>query len=156
MMSIYLGFQWDIEVRNRSGQLVVAVEVKTKLNAAPDWAAKFRSNLLAHEEAPKAPYFLMAFPDRLFLWVESDGQFDREPDYIIDAVPIFQPYFERTGIQPEQIYSDSFTLMVGAWLSELTLSKNLAETSYQSQSWLIDSGLYSAISGGQLQYEELA
>ena len=151
-MPIYLGFQWNLEVKNRSGQLVLAVEVKTKLNAAPDWAAKFRRNLLAHEEAPQAPYFLMAFPDRMFLWIESNIQSDREPDYVIDALPIFQPYFERAGIQPNQISGQGFEFLVGTWLSELTLS----ETINESQTWLFDSGLHSAISGGRIEYEELA
>ncbi|MEQ9481150.1 hypothetical protein [Coleofasciculus sp. F4-SAH-05] len=35
---------------------------------SPDWAAQFRRNILAHGTFYKAPYFLMVFLDRFYLW----------------------------------------------------------------------------------------
>jgi hypothetical protein len=63
---------WDLSVDNRSGQLALVVEVKSKINASPEWAARFRQNILAHGTFPKAPYYLMVFPDRFYLWAGDE------------------------------------------------------------------------------------
>ncbi|WP_017317328.1 hypothetical protein [Mastigocladopsis repens] len=105
---------WDLLVDNRNGQLMLVVEVKTKRNASPEWAAQLRGNILAHETFPKAPYFLMVFPDRFYLWTDTDDQLEEsQPDYIIDARPILQPYFQQAGVSDEQISSQSLELLRG-------------------------------------------
>ena len=58
---------WDLAVYNKDGQLVLVVEVKGKLNASAHWASQLRSNILAHGVYPKAPDFLMVFPDKFYL-----------------------------------------------------------------------------------------
>jgi hypothetical protein len=55
---------WDLSIYNRNGQRILDIEVTTKLNASPKWAARFRRNILAHGTFPKDPYFMMVFPDR--------------------------------------------------------------------------------------------
>src|SRR6516164_7075471 len=63
--------RWDLTAYNRDSQLVLVVEVKSKLDATPKWAAQLRRNILAHGTFPNAPYFLMVFPDRFYLWKRS-------------------------------------------------------------------------------------
>lgn len=41
--------RWDIATYDRDKQLALVVEVKSKLNTTPEWAAQFRRNLLAHD-----------------------------------------------------------------------------------------------------------
>jgi hypothetical protein len=41
---------------------------------------------------------------------------------------------------------------VASWLSDMINSEQLPEEFNESQHWLIDSGLYVAISGGDLKY----
>jgi hypothetical protein len=92
-----------LSVDNRAGQLALVVEVKHKIGASPQWAASLRSNILAHGTFPKAPYFLMVFPDQFYLWTDADAQLDHsEPTYTIDAHPILQPYLERAGVTAEK------------------------------------------------------
>lgn len=80
---------WDLAVDNRNGQLVLVVEIKRKTNISPEWAAKLRCNILAHGTFPKAPYFLMVFPDKFYLWTDVGAfQEQSEPTYMIDASPI--------------------------------------------------------------------
>lgn len=144
---------WDLSVDNRDGQLTLVIEVKSKTNVSPEWAASLRRNILAHDTFPKAPYFLMVFPDKFYLWTDSAAQLEQsEPTYIIDAHSILQPYFEKAGIQANQISGQSLELIVASWLGEIIHSKKLPEDIDNSQSWLVDSGLYTALAGGRFEH----
>lgn len=157
-----LNSAWDLSVVDRNGQLVLVVEVKIKLNASPQWAAQFRSNILAHGTFPNAPYTLIVFPDKFYLWTDVKGYLnqsepiDRKPDYIIDARPILQPYFDKTKVRADRIGGLNLELIVLGWLSEIIYSGKSAETLDKSLEWLIDSGLYAALAGGQIKHEEVA
>ena len=156
-MSVRVDADWDLLVDDRNGQLALAVEVKSKTNVSPQWAARLRGNILAHGTFPEAPYFLMVFPDKFYLW--TDAQADREPSeptYTIDASPILQPYFERAGVRGEQISSQSLELIIASWLLEIIHSEKLPENDVDVRHWLIDSGLYAAIAGGKFDREAAA
>jgi hypothetical protein len=146
--------RWDLAVFDRDDQLVLVVEVKNKLNAGPEWAARLRHNILAHGIFPNAPYFLMAFPDRFYLWTNNDtNDTDAGPSYTIDARPILQPYFDQSGVTPDQISGQSLELIIASWLGELIHVEALPEELARSQPWLVDSGLYAAVTGGRLGHE---
>lgn len=145
---------WDLSIHNRKGQRIIDIEVTTKLNASPEWAAQFRRNILTHGTFPKAPYFLMVFPDRFYLWSDADAQSDQsEPTYTIDARPILQPYFEGAGVTAEQISDQSLELIIESWLWQIIHSDKSPEDIDKSQQWLVDSGLYNAVVGGKFKYE---
>jgi hypothetical protein len=149
---------WDLAVYNKDGQLVLAVQVKGKLNASAQWASQLRSNILAHGIYPKAPYFLMVFPDKFYLWANVDAQLDMsEPTYAVDARPILKPYLDQAGIAPGQkISSQSLVLIVASWLSKIIYNDlPLGETD-EPERWLVDSGLYAAIVGGSFGSEAAA
>lgn len=145
---------WDLSVDNRNGQRILVIEVKTKLNASPEWAARLRGNILAHGTFPKAPYFLIVFPDRFYLWTDADVRSEQnEPTYTIEARPILQPYFERAGVTAAQISGQSLELIVASWLGEIIHSEKAPEDIDESQQWLVDSGLYDALAGGKFEHE---
>lgn len=149
--------RWDLSVDDRNGQLTLVVEVKRKINVSPKWAAKLRQNILAHGTFPKAPYFLMIFPDKFYLWSNAEAYQDQsEPTYTIDASPILQPYFERAGIGAEQVSGASLELIIASWLSEIIHSNQPPENIDDSQQWLIESGLYAALVGGKIEHEAAA
>ncbi|MBW4657054.1 MAG: hypothetical protein KME15_00110 [Drouetiella hepatica Uher 2000/2452] len=149
--------QWDLSVRDRNGQLALVIEVKGKTNVSPEWAARLRRNILAHGTFPKAPYLLMVFPDKFYLWAGAEIHLDQsEPDYIIDARPILQPYFEQAGVRGDRISGQSLVLIVESWLGEIIYSKKSFETLNDSQHWLIKSGLYAALAGGKFEHEAVA
>ncbi len=149
----YKDLGWDLLVNNYQGKPILGVQLKTKMNTSSDWAVKFRHNILVDSPVQQTSFFLMAFPDRFYLWTEPEIYSSKsEPTYIIDAVPALKPYFERAGIIPQKIRRDSFELLVASWLSDLIYSEQLPEEFNESQRWLIDSGLYMAISGGNLKY----
>jgi hypothetical protein len=148
---------WDLSVDNRNGQLALVVEIKRKTNVSPEWAAKLRRNILAHGTFPKAPYFLMVFPDKFYLWSNAEAYQDQsEPTYTIDASSILQPYFDRAGVAADQISGASLELIVTSWLGEIIHSDQLPKNIDASQQWLIESGLYAALAGGKLEHEAAA
>lgn len=149
--------RWDLSVDNRNGQLTLIIEVKRKTNVSPEWAAKLRQNILAHGNFPQAPYFLMVFLDKFYLWSNGEGYPDQsEPTYTIDASPILQPYLERAGVAADQISGSSLELIIASWLGEIIHSNQLPENMDASQQWLIESGLYAALVGGKLEHEVAA
>ena len=146
---------WDFLVDSRDGELVLAVEIKRKTNVSPEWASEFRRNILSEGNLPKAPYFLMVFPDKFYLWSDTNNQ-DREEPTLIDANPILQPYFERAGLTAENISHQSLELIISSWLGEITHSNSLHRNMENSQQWLFKSGLYDALVGGKFEYEAAA
>lgn len=148
---------WDLSIDDRNGQLALVVEVKRKMNASAEWAAKLRQNILAHGTFPKAPYFLMVFPDKLYLWSNADIYTNEgQPTYTIDASPILQPYFDRVGIPVDQMSSDSLILVVMSWLAEILHADQRPDSIDTTQKWLIESGLYDALAGGKFEHEAAA
>jgi hypothetical protein len=156
--------RWDLSVNDRNGQLVLAVEVKSKIDASPEWAAELRRNILAHGTFPKAPYFLMVFPDKFYLWIDAEANsYQSQPNYTIDARPILKPYFERlqpflfkkdhTEVTPNQMSKQNLQVVVTWWLGEIMYSGISPEDVDESQRWLIESGLYAALSGGKIDFE---
>ena len=146
--NLYSG--WDLSVENRNGQLALVVEVRSKINASPEWAARLRRNILAHGTFPQAPYFLMIFPDRFYLWSDAQVLSEQgEPTYSIDAGPILQPYCQQAGVRADQISRQSLEMIVASWLAGIIHSEKSPEDVEQSQRWLVDSGLYAALSGGK-------
>ena len=143
----------DITVTSRDGQLVLMVEVKTRLNTSPAWVAQFRKNIFSHGDMPIARYFLFAFPDRLYLWTHNSIERDKfEPDFIIDAAPLLGPYFERAGVLPEKIRGTSFELLLWWWLADLVEDNWEPD---EKNAWLKESGLAEAIKNGRVMHEVL-
>jgi hypothetical protein len=146
---------WDLSVSDRNGKLALVVEVKGKTNASPAWATALRRNILAHGTFPNAPYFLMAFPDKFYLWAGAEAE-QSDPTYTIDARPILQPYFDKAGVTADQISGQSLELIVASWLGELLHSRQAPETLDESLQWLVESGLNDALSGGKFEHEAAA
>lgn len=146
---------WDLLVNNRDNQPTLIVEVKSKTGTSSEWATKLRRNILAHGNLPSVPYFLIVFPDKFYLWINNTGVDlieEKEPNYTIDASSILQPYFQKIGIQNNQIREQSLELIIASWLNELIYSQEALEYVKKSQRWLIESGLYNALIGGRINY----
>ncbi|WP_049858599.1 hypothetical protein [Gloeothece citriformis] len=148
---------WDIVVLDQEYKPVLVVEVKRRFNVSPLSAAQFRHNLFANQMMTKASFFLLAFPDKFYLWTQGEAQLENyQPDFIIDARPILKPYFEKAGVSPEQITPVSLELLIGVWLESIIESQKPCEEIEINQQWVIESGLYDAIAKGHLVYEAAA
>ena len=141
----------DIAVYDADGQLTLVVETKSKLGTSSVWAAKMRRNILAHGLLPKTRFFLLALPDRFYLWkdVSITPEIVR-PTYEIDSTPFLQAYYDKSTISPENLSGESFELIVVSWLSEILRADMFPSTHQQNQAWIIKSGLFKAIRKGRL------
>jgi hypothetical protein len=140
----------DIAAYDKNSQLVLIVEVKRKLGASSEWVAKLRRNILAHGYLPQTRFFLLATPDRFYLWKDAGASSEEvvQPSYEIDPTIILKPYSDRTGISVENMSEESLKLIIDAWLDEIMRSDNLPVRYEKTQVWLVESGLYDAIKGG--------
>ena len=144
----------DIAVYNVNGQLTLAVEVKNKLETSNDWAARMRRNVLAHGLVPKVRFFLLALPDRFYLWKDMEERIELvKPTYEIDPRPFLHPYYKKSGLSPDRLSGQSFELIVTSWLGELLRADLSADTLQHGQKWLLESGLLEAIAGGYVAAE---
>ena len=113
----------DFIAYDRQGRVVLLAEAKSRRGTSEQWAAGLRRNMLSHGLLPLAKYFLIATPERLYLWnQEHPDQADAAPEYSIDAAKEFQPWFRRLSLEPSDIGPEAFELLVHAWLNGIARS----------------------------------
>ena len=143
-------FNADMAIYDKTGQLALVVEVKNKQDTSSSWAARMRRNMLAHGLMPITRFFLLALPDRFYLW--KDAGIAPEivpPDYEIDPRPFLRSYYNGAEISPGSLTGESFELVISSWLNKL-LQNNVLPPELQKQDWLTESGLFEAIRLGHL------
>lgn len=143
-------FNADMAIYDKTGQLALVVEVKNKLDTSSIWAAKMRRNMLAHGLMPNASFFLLALPDRFYLW--KDAGIVPEivaPDYEIDPRPFLRSHYNGNDISLNSLTGESFELVISSWLNKL-LQNDILPSELQEQNWLVESGLFEAIRLGHL------
>jgi hypothetical protein len=144
----------DFVAYSPDGQIALIAEAKGRTNTSRSWATRMRRNMLAHGEVPNSPFFLLALPDRLYLWKDVGNMPELvEPTYEIDATPLFQSYYATARVSPDQLTGESFELIVTSWLNELVRSGIPAEIPEPQRQLLQESGLLDAIRGGSLAVE---
>jgi hypothetical protein len=149
----------DLILHHPNGWPIAAVDIRTKLGTTPEWAAKLRRNLLAHGGAVPARYFLVVTPDQVYLWDGSGTDpVELPPTYVVDARPIFEPYFAAANLQPDRIRGSAFELVVDTWLAELTRtdSSDIAQGAAPASDELLRSGMVDAIRNARLEYRAAA
>jgi len=147
----------DIVAFDKRGQLVLMVEAKNKWGTSVEWAARMRQNMYAHDLLPKAPFCLLALPDRFYLWKNAgETQEVMEPTLEIDPTPFLQPYYEKFGVAPSKLTGKSFELIVAAWLNQVLAADSASDFEALDQDWLLSSGLFDSLAGGYLELEAAA
>lgn len=148
---------WDLMAYDRNGQLVLSVDIRKSPTASPEWAAELRKNILAHGVYPVTPYFLVALPDKLFLWKNGDAvDPESKPTYTVDARPLLAPYAEKIGRTLAELNRIGLEGVVAAWLRDIMYFGGKPDSDAETTRWLIQSGLYDILAGGRLAYGESA
>lgn len=152
----------DIAVYSPDGDLRLAVEVKARPGASRLWAASTLRNLMVHGALPEVPYFMLALPDRFYLWKHprfaANGDRDpkpgdAEPEHEIDAARALSHYLESVMTPLHEMSEQGLELLVASWLSELMNTELSKESAPPDLRWLFDSGLYEAIKKGSVATE---
>jgi len=93
--------------------------------------------MLSHGILPWAKYFLIATPERMYLWKQGRPNLaEAPPEFTIDAAKVFQPYFQKLHQEPSKIGPEAFELLVLTWLTDIaqTDERNLNQDA--SSAWL--------------------
>lgn len=142
----------DFVAYDDGGQPVLLVEAKGLRQTSETWAARFRGNLLAHGTFPKAPFFLIATPERLYFWRQDEAGSNEElPQFTMDAGSELRPYFEKFRQTPEKIGGQVLELILFSWLVDLAESGESRAKQDSSLKWLSDSGLLAALKSARIE-----
>jgi hypothetical protein len=148
----------DFVLHSRDQRLTTLVEVRSKPNTSSGWATQFRRNRLAHgNPSPRGDFFLLATPDKLYLWKGTEGSTAPfEPSFEADARPLFAPYFQGTSVSAAAASPEAFELVVASWLADLVREAEPRPRLAAEHPWLVESGLLDAVAGGQIEYATAA
>jgi hypothetical protein len=127
----------DFVAYDRDGRVLLLAEAKSRRGTSESWAAGLRKNLLAHGMLPWAKYFLIATPERMYLWKqEHDAPTETPPEFTIDAEKVFQPYFQKLHQEPLNIGPEAFELVVLTWLTDVSRSSERNLNQGPASAWL--------------------
>lgn len=147
-----MGHSADLEIHDKDGRPLLLVEVKGKLGTTSDWAAAMRRNLAAHGILPPAKFFLLAMPDRFYVWIDKTQRVDAlEPDLAFDPASVLQPYLIRAEVQREDIAESSLELLVASWLGEIARGHGVERLPADAAAWLTREGFFEAVRSGRLE-----
>jgi hypothetical protein len=127
----------DFVAYGRDGQVVLLVEAKSRRGTSADWAAGLRRNMLSHGFLPSSKFFLIATPDRIYVWKKGHpDQTAARPEFTTDAAKVLQPYFQRLNQDPSKIGPEAFELLVLTWLNDVARSVESGAVEDPSLVWL--------------------
>jgi len=141
----------DFVVQSPDKKVQLIVEAKSRSDATQSWAAQLRRNLVAHSAIPAGPYFLLALPDRFYLWRDGRAAATVPPDFVIDGRAELAPYMSALKVPSQDLSEQGFELLVQTWLQDL-VTTNLENPGYvRVRDWLKDSGLSDSIRHGTVK-----
>jgi hypothetical protein len=142
----------DFIAYSNNGEPLLLVEVKGQRPTSESWAARFRQNLMAQGSLPRAPFFLIATPERMYFWRQNDADGKEElPQFTIDAATELKPYFEKFKQTPEKATGSALEMILFTWLVDLSQSGKARAREDSSIKWLSDSGLLDALSRARIE-----
>ena len=126
----------DFVAYDRDGRVLLLAETKSRRGTSKSWAARLRRNMLSHGILPWAKYFLIATPERMYLWKqEHPDPGEILPEFTIDAANVLDPYFQKLHQEPSEIGPEAFELLVLTWLTDIAQpDRNLKQDT--SSAWL--------------------
>lgn len=140
----------DFIAYDADGTVVLLAEAKSRLGTSEMWAAKLRRNMLAHGVLPRAKYFLIATPERMYGWKQESGN-EAPPQFTIDARQALGPYFAKLNQDPANVSPRAFELLVLTWLTDISRSAEYRADIDPSLRSLSDSGLLSSLRQAQIE-----
>ncbi len=150
---------YDIAVIDSQGSVILAVEAKVKWGTDSEWATQLRRNIAVHGMLPAARYYLVALPDRFYLWDHFREASDHawlEPKLAIEAGPVLEPYFERIEINTASLSGETFEFVLMTWLNDMIDASNAGIALDAASEWLDRSGLYKILKHSHVVLPELA
>lgn len=148
-------WQADFAVFGQDGRLAAIAEAKKKPHFGPGWATAWFRNYQAHQTSSAPPFVILATPEKVYLWKLPAETPSAEPTAVADARRLFASYLQRSTLDPAELSSQAFELVVGAWLNDL--SQHLWQPSApEDVSAFVKTGLLEAVENGRVVSEVAA
>lgn len=150
---------YDMAAIDQAGAMILAVVVKAKSGTDAEWATQWRRNIAVHSVLPGADFFLMALPDRFYLWnniVEATREAWLAPTLEVDPASLLEPYYERIGIKSDALHGETFEFVLLTWLNDVIDASSANASLHASSEWLERSGLYKALRNTRVVVPEIA
>jgi len=113
----------DFVAYDKEGGVALLAEAKSTRGTSEIWAARLRQNMLSHGTLPGAKPFLIATPERIYLWKQqASGLPEAPPEYSADAQKVLEPYFAKLRQEPSKIGPEAFDFLVLTWLVDVARS----------------------------------
>jgi hypothetical protein len=142
----------DVIAYDQSGRVILLAETKSRVGTSAEWAARFRRNMLSHGTLPKALYFLIATPERLYFWKQDHpGISDEPPAFTIDAKKEFQPYFDKLEKTSRVVSEQALEILVLSWLTDIAQTGAARSRNDPSMRWLSESGLIDSLEKARIE-----
>jgi hypothetical protein len=108
----------DIAILSATGWPALIVECKGGNEVSAEGAARFRRNLLTHQLVPDVPFYMLAYPNFLYLW-RGESAPASLPDFQAPSTSILKEYAPGLSAQRSNIQGSSLELVLLSWLSDL-------------------------------------
>jgi hypothetical protein len=142
----------DVIAYDQSGRVILLAEAKSRVGTSPEWAARFRRNMLSHGTLPQALFFLIATPERLYFWKQDHpSASDEPPDFTIDATREFKPYFDKLEKPSRAVSEQALEMLVLSWLTEIARTGDARTANDPSMRWLSESGLIDSLEKARIE-----
>ena len=142
----------DFIAYDDAGRVILIAEVKNKFGTSEQWAARFRRNMPAHGVLPKALFFLIATPERMYFWKQDrPGVADQPPEFTIDTAREFKQYFEKLDKKPHAVGEQTLELLVLSWLTDMVRTGDARVKQDPSMQWLAESGLINSLEKAHIE-----
>jgi hypothetical protein len=136
----------DVIAYDQSGRVVLLAEAKSRVGTSAEWAARFRRNMLSHGILPRALFFMIATPERLYFWKQDHpGESDEPPEFTIDATREFEPYFDKLEKTSRTVSEQALEVFVLSWLTDIARTGDARSRNDPSMRWLSESGLIDSL-----------
>ena len=144
----------DLAVYNSRGELKAVIDVKGRYGKTGEWATHTRRNMAAHGHVPDVDYFIIATPERLFLWKESGAEPGLvPPTYEADIRAELAPYYEDTHLDINKISGPALEMLIQTWLTDMIWPDVFGYKHQSPPNWVNESGLLNAVENGRIEFE---
>ncbi len=143
----------DIAVFSKDRRPVLIVEVKDSgMYSTAESAAGLRRSLMAHHLLPNVPFFMLATPIQIFLWL-GDAHPGAYPNYSATAKPVLDSYGSRHANRGKPVRGGALEIVMFSWLSDIASGARALSADSAVDRMLLESGLYEQIQGGTADFE---
>jgi len=143
----------DIAVFSKDRRPVLAVDVRDSgMYPTAESAAELRRSLISHDLLPEVPFFMLATPVRIFLWLRG-ARPDDKPQYSAAANRVLDSYGSTHRNREPPVRGGALEIVVFSWLSDVARGALSLSPDSEVDRLLLDSGLFEQMKDGTADFD---